>query len=64
LIAEEDSHDPRAQREGVTVLLVEQNACMRCAWPIAAVLETACLPRGPAAELMQDQRVKSAYLGE
>ncbi len=51
---------------GVTVLLVEQNA--RAALKIAHrayVLETGrCVLSGPAAELLQDERVRKSYLGE
>ena len=51
---------------GVTVLLVEQNA--RAALKVAHqayVLETGCVVlSGPANELLQDERVRKAYLGE
>ena len=51
---------------GIAVLLVEQNA--RMALKIAArgyVMETGrIILSGPAAELLADQRVKDAYLGE
>jgi branched-chain amino acid transport system ATP-binding protein len=51
---------------GVTVLLVEQNA--RAALKIsnrAYVLETGqCVLSGPAADLLADERVRKAYLGE
>jgi branched-chain amino acid transport system ATP-binding protein len=51
---------------GIAVLLVEQNA--RMALKIAArgyVMETGRITlSGPAAELLADQRVKDAYLGE
>jgi branched-chain amino acid transport system ATP-binding protein len=51
---------------GVTVLLVEQNA--RAALKIADrgyVLETGqVVLSGPAGELLQDERVRKAYLGE
>ena len=53
-------------RRGIAVLLVEQNA--RMALKIAArgyVMETGRITlSGPAAELLADQRVKDAYLGE
>jgi branched-chain amino acid transport system ATP-binding protein len=51
---------------GVTILLVEQNA--RAALKIADrgyVLETGrVVLSGPAGELLQDERVRKAYLGE
>lgn len=51
---------------GVTILLVEQNA--RAALKIAHrayVLETGqCVLSGPAADLLADERVRKAYLGE
>lgn len=52
--------------EGVTVLLVEQNARMALtASSHAHVLETGKIVlSGPSAELLTDPRVKSAYLGE
>jgi branched-chain amino acid transport system ATP-binding protein len=50
----------------VTVLLVEQNA--RAALKVAHrgyVLETGSVVlTGPAEELLQDERVRKAYLGE
>jgi branched-chain amino acid transport system ATP-binding protein len=53
-------------QEGVTILLVEQNA--RMALKLAHrgyVLETGELTAsGPASELLEDARVQSAYLGE
>ena len=53
-------------REGMTVLLIEQNAWQ--ALNIAHrgyVLETGCvLITGPAAELMHNDRIRKAYLGE
>ncbi|MGC9334616.1 MAG: ABC transporter ATP-binding protein [Anaerolineae bacterium] len=53
-------------QRGVTVLLVEQNA--RAALKIAHrayVLETGrVVLSGPAGELLQDERVRKAYLGE
>jgi branched-chain amino acid transport system ATP-binding protein len=52
--------------QGVTVLLVEQNA--RAALKIAHrgfVLETGnVVLSGPAGELLRDERVRKAYLGE
>jgi branched-chain amino acid transport system ATP-binding protein len=52
--------------EGIAVLLVEQNA--RMALKLAHrgyVLETGSITiSGPAAELLSDQRIKDAYLGE
>lgn len=52
--------------EGIAVLLVEQNA--RMALKLAHrgyVLETGSITiSGPAAELLNDQRIKDAYLGE
>ncbi len=56
----------RLNREGTTVLLVEQNA--RAALRIsdrAYVLETGAIRlQGSAAELLQDEAVKKAYLGD
>ena len=53
-------------REGMTVLLIEQNAWQ--ALNIAHrgyVLETGCVSiTGPAAELMQNDHIRKAYLGE
>jgi len=53
-------------RQGVTILLVEQNAAM--ALSIAErgyVLETGRLPlEGPARELADNPEVRRAYLGE
>jgi len=53
-------------RQGTTVLLVEQNA--RMALKLAHrgyVLETGTLIKsGPAAELLNDPKIKDAYLGE
>ncbi len=53
-------------QQGVTVLLVEQNA--RAALRLANysyVLETGTVTlEGPAADLLHDQRVRHAYLGE
>jgi len=53
-------------REGTTVLLVEQNAFMALRIAHRAyVLETGRIVlSGPAAELRADPKVKSAYLGE
>ena len=52
--------------QGVTVLLVEQNA--RAALRLADygyVLETGTIAlEGPAAELLDNERVRHAYLGE
>ena len=52
-------------RNGVTVLLVEQNAKMALAVSDRAyVLETGTISmEGPAAELAADDRVRKAYLG-
>jgi branched-chain amino acid transport system ATP-binding protein len=56
----------RINRDGVTVLLVEQNA--RGALALAArgyVLETGRVAMaGPSAELAADPRIRTAYLGE
>ena len=56
----------RINRDGVTVLLVEQNA--RRALALAArgyVLETGRVAvAGPSAELAADPRIRAAYLGE
>jgi len=51
---------------GVTVLLVEQNAKAALSLAHRAyVLETGRITlHGPARELMQDERIKKAYLGE
>jgi len=53
-------------RSGVTILLVEQNA--RAALRLAHkgyVLETGSIVlSGPASELLADERVRKAYLGE
>lgn len=52
--------------QGTTILLVEQNAQMALSIADTAyVLETGAITmRGPAEELMNDDEVKSAYLGE
>ena len=52
--------------QGTTILLVEQNAQMALSIADTAyVLETGAITmRGPAGELMNDDEVKSAYLGE
>ncbi len=53
-------------QEGMAVLLVEQNA--RMALKLAHrgyVMETGAITiSGPAADLLNDQRVKDAYLGD
>ena len=53
-------------RQGVTVLLVEQNANMALKIAdLAYVLETGNITmRGTGAELLADERVKEAYLGK
>jgi branched-chain amino acid transport system ATP-binding protein len=53
-------------REGATILLVEQNAQMALkAAHRGYVLETGTISMsGPAADLLSDQRVRSAYLGD
>jgi branched-chain amino acid transport system ATP-binding protein len=53
-------------REGATILLVEQNAQMALkAAHRGYVLETGSISMsGPAADLLSDQRVRSAYLGD
>jgi branched-chain amino acid transport system ATP-binding protein len=53
-------------REGSTILLVEQNAQMALkAAHRGYVLETGTISMsGPAADLLSDQRVRSAYLGD
>jgi branched-chain amino acid transport system ATP-binding protein len=53
-------------REGATILLVEQNARMALkAAHRGYVLETGTISMsGPAADLLSDQRVRSAYLGD
>jgi branched-chain amino acid transport system ATP-binding protein len=54
------------KREGVTILLVEQNARMALKLADRAyVLETGAITmQGSAAELSADARIQSAYLGE
>ena len=56
----------QVNRNGVTVLLVEQNAKMALAISDRAyVLETGNIPlSGDAQELLNDARVKKAYLGQ
>jgi branched-chain amino acid transport system ATP-binding protein len=53
------------KRDGITVLLIEQNA--RAALAIADdayVLETGRITaRGTAAEIERDERIRTAYLG-
>ena len=53
------------REQGLTILLVEQNAVASLAISGRAyVLETGtCAYAGPAAELMEDPRVKAVYLG-
>jgi branched-chain amino acid transport system ATP-binding protein len=53
-------------RQGVTVLLIEQNANMALQTAdIGYVLETGRITMtGPGRELMRDERVKKAYLGK
>jgi branched-chain amino acid transport system ATP-binding protein len=53
------------REQGLTILLVEQNAMASLAISGRAyVLETGtCAYSGPAAELMEDSRVKAVYLG-
>jgi branched-chain amino acid transport system ATP-binding protein len=53
------------REQGLTILLVEQNAMASLAISRRAyVLETgACVHEGPAAELMEDPKVKAVYLG-
>ena len=52
--------------QGVTILLIEQNANMALKIAdLAYVLETGSITmRGTGAELLADQRVKEAYLGK
>jgi branched-chain amino acid transport system ATP-binding protein len=56
----------KIRQEGITILLVEQNAF--AALKIsdhAYVLETGCLMlKGSGEELLKDEKVKKAYLGE
>ena len=54
------------RREGKTVLLVEQNAKKAMAVSDRVyVLETGTISaEGPASELINDERIKKAYLGE
>ena len=50
-------------RQGVTILLIEQNANM--ALKLAYVLETGTITMsGTGAELLADEKVKEAYLGK
>ena len=53
-------------RQGVTVLLIEQNANMALKTAdLAYVLETGCITMsGTGAELLADEKVKEAYLGK
>ena len=53
-------------KEGITVLLIEQNANMALqAAHTAYVLETGVITiRGTGAELLADERIKEAYLGK
>ena len=53
-------------RQGVTVLLIEQNANMALhIADIGYVLETGRITMtGPGKELLQDENVKKAYLGK
>ena len=53
------------REQGLTILLVEQNAMASLAISRRAyVLETGvCVHSGPAAELMEDPKVKAVYLG-
>jgi len=53
-------------RQGVTVLLIEQNANMALKIAdLAYVLETGCITMsGTGAEVLADDRVKEAYLGK
>jgi branched-chain amino acid transport system ATP-binding protein len=53
------------QREGTTVLMVEQNAYMALQLATRAyVMETGRITlEGPAKDLMQNDHVKKAYLG-
>ena len=50
----------------MTILLVEQNARAACrAGPPGYVLETGRIAlTGPASQLLADERVRKAYLGE
>ena len=56
----------RLNQDGIAVLLVEQNA--RMALKLASrgyVMETGEITMtGPASQLLADQRIKDAYLGE
>ena len=56
----------KINRQGVTILLIEQNANMALKIAdLAYVLETGSITmRGTGAELLADQRVKEAYLGK
>ena len=53
------------QREGTTVLMVEQNAYMALQLAARAyVMETGRITlEGPAGDLMQNEQVRKAYLG-
>ncbi len=52
--------------DGMGILLVEQNAqlALRCAHRAYILEAGSILTTGPSAELLDDQRVKRAYLGE
>ena len=56
----------KISKEGITILLVEQNAFAALKISdYAYVLETGCLVlKGSGAELLNDEKVKKAYLGE
>ena len=58
-------HHPRAQRDGITCLLVEQNVAQSLKLANRAyVLENGRMTlSGSGAELLADDRVRSAYLG-
>ena len=53
-------------RQGVTILLVEQNANMALkAADLACVMETGTITmRGTGAELLENDEIRAAYLGK
>ncbi len=56
---------PRSTQEGVTILMVEQNARARSPCPIAATSSTwaRSASNGPGKELIADPKVAELYLG-
>ena len=66
ILLTDDEGIQEVNRQGITVLLVEQNAKMALSISDRAyVLETGTISiQGNAAELLNDPRVKKAYLGQ